>query len=224
MSHGIRFDLNDSLFLRDPQTTPYGHKLLNASIDLLCELGFEAFTFKKLAKEISSTETSIYRYFENKHYLLLFLTSWYWEWVNYLIELNTRNIDDPKRKLEIIIENITHATQESPLTKYINENKLHQIIINESSKAYHTHMVDEENACGIFLSFKDLVHKVSSVMKEVNPNFGFTSSLASNLFEMANNQIYFMQHLPRLTDLKPGEDHLNSLSDMMKVFTFKILS
>ena len=106
----IKFNLNKRLFLKDPQDSELGKKMIEHSIILFDKLGFEAFTFKKLAKAINSTEKSIYRYFENKHFMLLFLSSWYWEWVKYLIEINSRNIDDPERKLKIAIQNTYYAT------------------------------------------------------------------------------------------------------------------
>jgi AcrR family transcriptional regulator len=37
---------------------------------LINKIGFEEFTFKKLSIEISTTEASIYRYFENKHQII----------------------------------------------------------------------------------------------------------------------------------------------------------
>ena len=63
----IKFKLNESLYNRDPQDTDLGRKIIKHSIELMDEIGFEAFTFKKLAHRISSTEKSVYRYFENKH-------------------------------------------------------------------------------------------------------------------------------------------------------------
>jgi AcrR family transcriptional regulator len=154
---GIKFKLNESLYLKDPQETKLGKKILHHSILMINEIGIEAFTFKKLATEIGSAEKSIYRYFDNKHNLLLFLTSWYWEWVHYLIAVNTKNIEDPVKKLDIIIDNIVLATSENPLTEYINENILHRIVINEGSKAYHTFSVDKENMEGRFSAYKSLV-------------------------------------------------------------------
>ncbi len=72
----IQFKLNEKLFLRDPQQTKLGRKLIQQSIILIDELGFERYTFKKLAERIQSTEASVYRYFENKHKLMLYLFSW----------------------------------------------------------------------------------------------------------------------------------------------------
>ena len=223
MNVSLRFQLNPSLYIKDPQDSALGKKLLKNSILLLDRIGFEAFTFKKLANEIGSAEKSIYRYFDNKHMLLLFLTSWYWEWVHYLIGLNTRNIEDPERKLKTVLRNIVHATSEFTANEYINEHILHKVIINEGSKSYHTYMVDEENNEGLFQSYKSVVSTVAGIILELNPKFTYPFSLSSNLFEMANNQIYFAQHIPKMTDLKDTKGKEEDLIKMLEYFTFKLI-
>lgn len=219
MVHDIKFQLNKHFYKRDPQETVLGKKILTHSILLINDIGFEAFNFKKLARKIGSAEKSIYRYFDNKHFLLLFLSSWYWEWVHYLININSKNIDDPKRKLAIAIKNIVEASSDNPLNQYINENILHRVIINEGVKSYHTCAVDQENKAGLFLSYKSVVGTVASIISEVNPNFPYSISLASNLFEMANNQVYFAEHLPKITSIKNEKE----LTKMLIHFTDKLL-
>ena len=164
MAVGVRFQLNDRLFIRDPQSTALGCRIIQYSILLIDELGFEAFTFKKLAVRIKSTEASVYRYFENKHLLLIYLVSWYWEWVGYLIDTGTMNVEDPRRKLKIAIENIVDASRENPAIEYVNEHVLHRIVIAEGTKAYHTKQVDEENKEGFFLDYKRLAEKVANII------------------------------------------------------------
>ncbi|MEO1625329.1 MAG: TetR/AcrR family transcriptional regulator, partial [Bacteroidota bacterium] len=129
MAIGIKITLNEKLYLRDPQGTELGCSIIKHSILLIDEIGFEAFNFKKLAAKMASTEASIYRYFKNKHLLLIYLVSWYWEWISYLIDLNTMNIGDPERRLRIIIETLVHATRENPAIAYVNESILHRIVI-----------------------------------------------------------------------------------------------
>ena len=219
----IKFDLSDSLFLKDPQDTELGRRIIKHGIVLIDDIGFEAFTFKKLAVEIASTEKSIYRYFENKHYFLLFLTSWYWEWVRFLIEINIKNIESPHKKLKIAIKYLVLATAENPMNKYINENLLHKLVIKEGGKAYHIIDVDDEYKAGLFSSYKSLVKLVSDIILEIDSNFPFSVSLASNLFEMANNQIYFAEHLPHLSSLKPGKNMDTDLMEMLNYFTSGIL-
>ena len=85
MAFGVDFNIEKMIYLRNPQETSLGKKIIQHSILLIDKIGFESFNFKKLSQEINCTEASIYRYFENKHLLLIYLTSWYCEWVSYLI-------------------------------------------------------------------------------------------------------------------------------------------
>lgn len=212
------------LSLRDPLQTQLGRDIISNSIDLIDELGFEQFTFGKLAKHMGSNETSLYRYFENKHLLLLYLVIWYWNWVAYLIEFNTKNIEDPNRKLDIIIENFVDATKENPSIAFVNEQKLHHIIILESSKSYHTKSVDNENKEGFFRSYNALIQKVADVILEIDGDFPYPHSFATNLFEMANNQIFFAQHLPRLTDIKVVDEDFCEVVKLLKFYKKRILN
>ena len=224
MAIGIKVSLNDKLYIRDPQETTLGQKIIKQSILLIEEIGFESFTFRKLALKMESTEASVYRYFENKHMLLLYLVSWYWEWVGFLIDMNTRNISNPKEKLKVIIHTLIFAAKENPSIEYVNESVLHRIIISEGSKAYHIKTVDEENKEGFFKNYKDLTAKVALVISAINKDFPYPRTLASNLFEMANNHIYFAQHLPRLTDVKVEHEDFSEVEKMLEHFAFKILT
>jgi len=224
MSIEIKISLNDGLYLKEPQDSKLGRKIIQYSIILIDDFGFESFTFKKLAEKINSTEASIYRYFENKHLLLIFLVNWYWEWVNYLITINILNIDDPKMKLKIIIHSFVYASQENPSVDYVNESKLHNIFISEGGKAYHTKNVDDENSKGFFSSYKQLANSVSKVISQINPEFKYPFSLATNLFEMSNNHIYFARHLPRLTDISVKKNDMKEVENMLNYFADKLLS
>lgn len=223
MSVEIKISLNDGLYLKEPQDSKLGRNIIEHSILLIEEHGFEAFTFKKLAERINSTEASIYRYFENKHLLLTFLVNWYWEWVSYLIQMNTLNIKDPKIKLEIIIHSFVSAPKDNPTVGWVNESKLHNIVIAEGVKAYHTKEVDKENSKGFFTSYKNLVNTVSEVILEINPNFNYPFALASTLFEMSNQHIYFAIHLPRLTDSSIRESGAAEVERMLNQFAKKLL-
>ena len=223
MAVGIKISLNKGLYLRDPQDTALGQNIIRHSILLIDEIGFEAFNFKKLAYRMESTEASVYRYFENKHMLLLYLVSWYWEWVSFLIDLNTMNIEDPSKRLKIIISTLVSASKENPSIEYVNESILYRIIVSEGSKAYHIKQVDKENREGLFLYYKNLTEKVAGVIADINPDFPYPRTLASNLFEMVNNHIFFAEHLPRLTDVRVVEDNYEEVEAMLRYFAFAIL-
>ncbi|MFT4973769.1 MAG: hypothetical protein ACI9JY_002980 [Saprospiraceae bacterium] len=47
--------------------------------------------------------------------------------------------------------------------------------------------------------------------------------MASNLFEMANNHIYFAQHLPRLTDVAVTDGNFDEVEQMLEYFAFTLL-
>ena len=53
------------------------------------------------------------------------------------------NIANPKEKLKIVVHSIVSASKEDPGVAYVNENKLHNIVISEGNKAYHTKDVDQ---------------------------------------------------------------------------------
>ena len=172
---------------------------------------------------MQSNETSLYRYFENKHFILLYLVVWYWNWVSYLIDYNTKNITDSNKKLNIIIDNFVDATKENPSIDFVNEKLLHRIIIAESAKAYHTKNIDEENKQGFYKSYKSLIQKVADVILDINPEFPYPHSLANNLFEMANNEIFFAEHLPRLTDMKVSNENYEQVNKLLKYYKSKML-
>ncbi len=218
------FSIPQGLSLRDPLQSDLGKSILANSVILMNEIGYESFTFKKLAEKMGSNETSIYRYFENKHSILLYLVVWYWNWVSYLIDYNTKNITDSNLKLDLIIDNFVDATKENPSVEFINEKILHRVMISESSKSYHTKNIDEENKQGFYKSYKALIQKVADVILEIDSKFPYPHSFASNLFEMANNEIFFAEHLPRLTDVEVKDEDYSQINDLLKYYKRKMLN
>ena len=106
----LKITINDNIFLKDPESSSLGKRIVENSILLIDEIGFDAFTFKKLGAKIGSNESSIYRYFENKHNLLVYLASWYWSWTEYQLVFAINNITDPIKKLDVAIDILTRTT------------------------------------------------------------------------------------------------------------------
>ncbi len=199
----IQIQLSDNLFIRDPQETELGKKMIKKSIKMIDEIGFEKFTFKKLAVEIESTEASIYRYFENKHRLLIYLIAWYWNWVEYVIDYQTNNIDDPWKRLEMVLKIITEEKKIDPFFPDIDETALHHIVIAESDKTYLTKQVDSDNKEGLFRGYKSLCRKIAQMVMEINSEYKYPHSLISTILQASHQQVFFSQHLPSLTDFDP---------------------
>lgn len=210
--------MNEALFLRNPEGSELGRNILKHSIPLIYKFGFEAFTFKKLAEEIGTTEAGIYRYFENKHKLLVYLTAWYWGWLEFQIVFQTNNISDPSVRLKRIIGLLASAVEDDEQSEYIDERLLHEIIIAEGSKAYLTKQVGEDNKQQFFKPYKDLCAVIGNVISECNPKYKYPRSLASTIIEMAHFQTFFMNHLPSLTDFgkkKEVTDIIAFLNDLV---------
>lgn len=202
----VHLQVNEKIFLKNPATSDLGKKIVKGSIELIDELGFENFTFKKLAQKISTTEASVYRYFENKNMVLLYLINWYWLWVEYRIIFYTANVESPEERLNRSIDIISETVRHSTGSSEIDQEKLNRIIISESSKAYLTKHVDEQNRYGFFAEYKRLVNRISSMIVEINPSFKYPNMLVSTIIEGIHYQRYFAVHLPRLTDVVKGED------------------
>jgi hypothetical protein len=206
MDFQLSFKVNEHIYLRDPESSELGKQIVKNAIDLIYELGFEQFTFKKLATKMSTTEASIYRYFENKHRLLLYILNWYWSYMEFLVDFTIQNIHDPKEKLIKIITLFTQSLPESLGQLDYNKSYLNQIVLSESSKVYLIKEVKEINSFQVFKPYKDLCNKISEVMLSLNPTYAYSRSLSSTLIETAHSQQYFSKNLPRLTDISSEKD------------------
>ncbi|WP_420574922.1 TetR/AcrR family transcriptional regulator [Kordia sp.] len=202
----IHIVISEELYTKNPESSELGKKIVSRSIEMIDELGFESFTFKKLGKSIGSNESSIYRYFESKHMLLVYLLCWYWSWVEYKLVFATTNIQSKEDKLCAAIEILTRKIDVDNSFSYINEVILNRIIIAESSKAYHTKDIDSENEKGYYKVYKRVVQRVSNMVVDINPEFECPHMLISTVIEGSHQQRYFSKHLPSLTDTQKGKD------------------
>ena len=216
----INISVNPDMYLKDPNSSDLGRKIISGSIALINELGFESFTFKKLGESIGSPESSVYRYFENKQTLLIYLISWYWGWIEYKLVFATANINAPKEKLAEAIKILTQPISIDDSFTHINEIQLGEIIIAESIKVYHTKNVDSANAKGFFKVYKRVVQRISDMVLALNPGFEFPHMLISTVIEGAHQQRYFAQHLPRLTDVCQGKDTISAFYNQL---VFKVI-
>ena len=198
--HSLRMGINEKLYVKDPESSDLDKRIVEQSILLIDEMGFECFTFKKLGERISSNESSIYRYFENKHKLLLYLASWYWGWLEYRMVFATNGISGSWEKLARAIEILTQNVEEDSEFSHVNEVLLNKIVINEYSKSYLTKEVDKENKDGYFEIYKRLVNRLYEMVVDVDAGYPYPLSLASTILEGSLHQYFLKDHFPMLTD------------------------
>ena len=207
-THGgprIRLQVDEKLFVRNPTSTDLGERIVQHSILMLDELGYEAFTFRKLAQRIGTTEASIYRYFKSKHRVLLYLTSWYWSWMEYRLLVATANVSSPEDRLRLALRELTQPIHEDDSTPRIDETALYRVVVAESSKTFLHHDVDLENREGLFRSYKRLCRTVADMILAVNPDYAYPVALVSTVVESSHLQKFFAEHLPRLTEVQHAE-------------------
>jgi len=200
MEVALRIKMNEKLFLRNPEQSVLGRKIVKHGLELINKIGFEEFNFKKLAITINTTEASIYRYFENKHKLLFYLLAWYWNYLEYKVMYSTNNLKNAQEKIKQIVKILSGIDGYNMPDDFIDERLAANLAMVEGSKVYLTRHVDEDNHLQLFKPYKDLCNRIAQVILELKPKYKFPHSLASSLVETAHSQKFFMYHLPSLTD------------------------
>lgn len=220
LSGKITIAISRTLFLKDPETSDLGRRIVTGGIELIDEIGLDSFTFRKLGLHIGTTEASVYRYFENKHKLLLYLVMWYWGWMEYRLAFLLANVPSAEERLRRAVRLLTQEVKEDSSFSHVNEVKLNRIVVAESLKCILTREVDQDNKEGAFSYYKQLVDRVSAIVAELNPDFPYPHMLVSTIIEGGHLQRYFSAHLPRVTNVRDGED---SVVNFFTELAFKTL-
>ncbi len=208
MELNLQIKMNAALYLRDPESSELGKKIIVQGIRMIDQLGFEDFTFRKLAVEIGTTEAGIYRYFENKHRLLTYIITWFWTWMEYSLVFHTNNLNDAAEKIRVIIGMVTQQHGDELPFAGVEKQMLQRIAVMEGNKAYLTRHVTTDNKAQLFQPYKDLCHRIAMIFEIYKPGYPYPHSLASTLIETAHHQLFFKDNLPRLTDFGGSKDAL----------------
>jgi AcrR family transcriptional regulator len=219
----IKITMNDELFIRDPEQTRLGQEMVSKSIILIHKLGFEKFTFKKLAEEINSNEQSVYRYFENKHQLLQYLVSWYWAWLEYQVDFKTNFINKPAEKLKAVIKVLSESAKNDPNFEHIDESILAHIVTKTSPISYITEDLSREEKDSIMQSFKSLCAKIAEIIKASSPKYPTPNALATSMIRMTREQIFFSKYFSELTELDSTPEDTSEIYAFIEKTIFSIL-
>lgn len=189
----IQVQVSSELSIRDPEQTELGRKIVEESILLIDQLGFDGFTFKKLAKKISSTEASVYRYFESKHQLLQYLVSWYWSWLEFVIDYRIQNVDDARQRLKMAIAVLAESDKYDPAISHINEALLHKIVIAESARVFMSRGLKKARKKALFEGYDLLGDKLVEIFKALNPRYKFHGALVITLITSMHRLLFLAE-------------------------------
>ena len=216
----ITVNIHESIYLRNPLETTLGKTMIREAIILFEEIGFENLNFKKLAARMNSSEASLYRYFENKYKLLTYLVSWYWDFMHFMLLMDIRNIDDPRKKLDTAINTLVNSLVSAATPDYVNQAKLHAVVVENASKVYHTKDVDKLSKEGYYQNYSKLISTLSSIILEIDNKFVYPNTLATNIIEQSLTTEYYLEHLPTLTDTPSGK--FNSRQETIKMVKYML--
>lgn len=204
----IKINVSPDFYLKNPDESKLGRTIVTNSIELINEMGFEAFTIKKLSTKIGSPESSIYRYFESKHMILVYLIQWYWTWIEYRMVFQINNIPSPELKLKTAIKVLTQTIVQDSSFSHINEILLDKIIITEAVKAYYTKYSTKDSVKDHFAAYTRVVERVSDIVLEINPSYPYSHMLISTVIEGSHQQRFFAKNLPSLTDVNSDQEYI----------------
>ncbi|OYU83952.1 MAG: TetR family transcriptional regulator [Flavobacterium sp. BFFFF2] len=184
----VQMKVHPGLYVKDPETSTLGKKIIEHGLLLFDEVGYEAFTFKKLGERIASNESSVYRYFESKSHLLYYYSHRYWLWLEYRLVFSTTNISDPLLKLEKAIQLLIEPIQDDLQTAHLDEQLLHKIIVSEFGRIQPSRHAAIEASLIRPEAFNRIKQRLCAILQQVNPSYLYPLPLANTLIEAGHFQ------------------------------------
>jgi len=117
--------------------------------------------------------------------LLVYSCSWYYDYLNYLIEIDTRNVSNPEEKLRIAIRTIINGSSAQSPSDFIDQSKLHIVIVEHFFKAMFNKTTSVAAKENLFAHYRNLNFNLTSIVKEFNPEFKYLYAMASTIIKMS---------------------------------------
>jgi len=136
------------------------------------------------------------------------------------IQTKLENENSSTEKLKIAIDGILFSIKKNPEIDFIDEDILHRIMVSQADKVLRIKEVTEENRNGFFLAYKKVVKSIADIILEIEPNFPYARILASTLMEIPNQQLYYAENLPSLTNLQHNEENQYEIQKVMENMAF----
>lgn len=211
----IHFEVHlpEDLFLKDPRHTELGKRIIQHSVRLILQEGFEHFTFKKLANELSTAESSIYRYFENKYHLLFYLVNWYWYWQEYLLVFNTRGLHSKEAVLKQAIKCLLSPEFSYDEHAILDMTLLRKLYDTEADKALHHFTLVQRESPVVFSGLQTLVGRMKQIIESIQPEYPYAERLS--LLILTGFHSDFVQQLSKSNPTPDKEELLDFAYDLV---------
>jgi AcrR family transcriptional regulator len=210
LSAHVSMVFDKRLYSKDPMSSSLGQELIKKSVEMIYQDGLEQFTFKKLANALGSTESTMYRYFHNKHQLAMYLASWHWSQMEWRIAFATANIADPHVRIHNTIRELCLWVKDTPPARHLNELKLQRILITEGLRGFIPQECSKNDKEGYFAAYTLLCDRVANIFKASLKSCAQPHALAALTIEAIHHQMYLQLHLPHLTELRNKENQLQT--------------
>lgn len=202
-----------ALYLKNPKESRTGNAIIEHAARMIASEGIEHLTFKKLAASCGCTEATVYRYFENKHKLLLYILNIFWIWQEYRMVLNTQNITDPYEKLQHALSVI--ANPQIPVDLGDFGKHILQTAIHEGVKIHLSRELADEINNGSLAAYHRLVQRLEDLISSYHSRYAFSAALAVTIIDNALQQLFFIRYFAgmsgKIKTTEMLEIYLNSL-------------
>lgn len=216
----ISIKIDPEIFLKDPESSELGLSIIKESIDTLYKIGYDDFNFKKLSDKINTSEASIYRYFENKHRLLLYLINWFWLWMEYRLIYSAIDETGKRKRIEKAIVILCTEVDKSEKLAHIDVYKLYHIVISDVSRHYFKGLKNEECE-NLYHGYYSLCQRLSHLIHTSSPNYKNPLTLSSAIIDMVFFQKFLIERLPGLTDLEEKDLEKFFIKTVFKILNYK---
>ncbi len=184
----LRLEVPAELFIKDPFSSELGAKIVEAAIQLINKIGYEDFTFKKLALSCKTTEATIYRYFHSKQQLLAYLCALYWSYTTLIIELEGEKLNsNSKKQLGSLLQILSNNVELKSLSNTLLIEELFRLVIKQWPKVNHldgeqnTYLNDAVNA------YKKVTQLFANVLHTIQPKLRYSLVYADTIVMAIHN-------------------------------------
>ncbi|MBU6323957.1 MAG: TetR/AcrR family transcriptional regulator [Bacteroidetes bacterium] len=198
--------LNGPAYLKDPDSSETGRDILLFGAEMMACGGIESFTFRKLASRAGITEATVYRYFSNKHQLLLYLLNRYWNALEYKAMQETVHINEPLERLQRLAELLTGPVAQAGKDEFAGH--LYAIAMSESVKVHLGTETGSDWQKGMLNGYARITGLVAETLRTANPDYPYPRAWAATFVDSAMQQQFLLRHLPELTEVQSAPTSL----------------